>query len=267
MLVKLPSSGVLGCSVVDLQIPKYKHLRDISQLSLVEDQVPYNFVKSLLSDPSKTSQMTYQDINFLFIIAVSAMHMNSIEVRAKCRCGEPCVAKYALEDKEVTDLPENTPKVLKKELSGVEYGFKFLSADEEQEVVSWALEKSNYDVKSKLYNIKYTEAFVCKTFGYDLSDESVSRVSEFEVLLYYTPLLFRTMMFHGVEDFVTHVCPKCGRKLMIKVPFAQSVSQWSSADLVNEFTSVSKIVGFSEFLDLTFAELSQLRANQQSGAI
>lgn len=260
MKISLPSRGLLGCKEVDMAMPCYKHLRDITQVDYPVEQIGYEFVKSLLPDPTALDKMTYQDKDYLLAIAVASMHLNSIPFKVTCSCGKPIHMTYDFGEQDLYTLPEGTTEVTAKELDGVTYEYHFLSATDEQKIVAWAKEKADGD--DKAFKHRFEEGFICRTFGFDLDDEGVKKVSEFPMLVYYSALLFREMTFHGCSPVVQTQCKACGQPVSIYVPFAQSLMSWSSADIVNEFMTISKFVGgFDSFLRLTFAELAQMQAN------
>lgn len=260
MKIALPSRGLLGCSEVELQTPTYRHLRDITQVEYPLEQVGYEFVKSLLVDPSALARMTFQDKDYLLTVAVAAMHLNAIPFRVTCQCGKPVNAVYTYGEQELYYLPEDTEVVTEKEIDGKVYQFHILSADAEYRLAQWAEEQADGD--DKALKRKYEEGFVCLTFGYDLTDEGLKAVADFPLLVYYSALLFREMTFHGCPPSLTVTCKECGQQINVFVPFAQSLLSWSSADIVNEFMAISKYTsGFDGFLSLTFAEAAQIARN------
>lgn len=261
MQVELPSQGLLGLREVSLELPKYKHVRSIAQLNCSPEMRGIEFVKSLIPSPEFLSRMTIQDKDYLLIIAVSALHLNSIEVSAMCRCGNKVSVVYDITKEEVVDLSQSTPPVVTKEFQGKSYEYHFLSAADEVEIIDYARRVPEE------YNNRYMEGYICKVFGLPLSEENVQSTFDYDLTLYHSPLLFREMSFHGVRDFVSASCPKCGEKLLIRVQFAKSLEVWSPEDVVNQYLQVSKYLGFSEFLEMSFSEIAQIRANVKSGAI
>ena len=262
MKIALPSRGLLGCSEVDMDIPRYRHLREIVQVDYPVEQVGYEFVKSLISDPSVLSQITFQDKDYLLTIAVASMHLNSIPFRVTCACGKPVNAVYNYGEQDLYSLPDDASVVTEKMVDEAVYRYHILSAEDEYRIVRWAQEKSDGDEAK--YKSLYEEGFICKTFGYDLTDENLRIVSDYPTLAYYSALMFREMVFHGCTPTLTVKCPHCGQDITVYVPFAQSLLTWTSADIVNEFMTISKLCGFDSFLQLSFAELAQMRANIES---
>lgn len=267
MKIKLPSLGVLGCSEVDMEIPRYKHIRQISQQFHHPDVVGYHLLQLLLADPTDLDRMTFQDKNYLTVIAVASMHMNVISMKVTCSCGERLTEKYDLSQQELITLEEGTPKVLVKQINGVDYKYQHISATDEFKLCNWALEKAESSGKDveKEYARSYEEGFICLTFGQPLTQEGLNTVASYELVVYYSALLFREMLFHGVRPVVQTQCPKCQRPLNVIVPFEKTLCDWSSTDVVREFTSVAKLVGgFSSFLDLTFSEVAQIQRDQEA---
>lgn len=261
MRIVLPSQGILGVREVDLQMPKYRHVRDISQMNYSEEEIGFRFVEMLVSSNDIFDKITYQDKDYLLAIAVSALHLNALKLAVTCTCGERVTTMLDMSDVDVIDLDVNTPKEVRKKFGDTEYSYRFLSANDENEVVLWAKDKSDGDPLK--YQRLYEEGFVCKTFGFDLNDENLKKVSNYDLMIYYSALLFREMVFHGISPIKSEVCPKCGRKIGVIIPFAKSLMSWNSSQVVNEFMAVAGIVGgFDSFLDLTFSELAQMKANQ-----
>lgn len=264
MKVVLPSLGVLGCREVDFKVPVYANLRELSLHNYGEDEIGYEFVKMLLSDPSDLDRMTFQDKDYLLTIAVAALHMNNISLDVKCPCGHSFKVSYVLGNQEVKELEEGTPKTIVKSCMGKEYSYSFLSASEERDVAKWAMDRSSED-PSKFREL-YSEAFVCKTFGFPLTTEALQEVSNYNFHIYMSALLFREMCFHGVTNLVQTICPKCGAHLNVIVPFEKSLMSWSTQKVVSEFMRVSNFIGgFDAFLNLTISELEQMSADVEAG--
>lgn len=267
MRIVLPSQGVLGCKEVELALPRYSHLRALTEISYNEEEIGFAFVRSLLADPGALAQMTFRDKDYLLAIAVASLHMNVIKLKACCSCGEVVQVDFDLAQQEVIDLETPVAPVIKKSLNNEEYSYHFLSATDEQEIVRWAKQHRDMapsDRAAAVYQQSYEEGLITRTFGFDLTEDNVRRVSDFNILVFYSALLFQEMSFHGVRPFVEHQCPKCGKPMIVVVPFAKSLMRWSSNDIINDFMSVSQFVGFESFLDLTFAELAQMRANMDT---
>lgn len=264
MRIVLPSRGVLGCKEVDFHIPVYANLRELSLHNYGEDEIGYEFVKLLLADPTDLDRMTFQDKDYLLTIAVSALHMNSIALDVKCPCGNTMKVNYVLGDQEVQDLEEGTPKSITKTCLGKDYTYSFLSATEERDVSKWASDRAVSD-PSKFRDF-YSEGFICRTFGFPLTEEALKEVSDYNFHIYMSALLFREMCFHGVSNLVHSMCPKCGAKLNVIVPFEKSLMSWSTQKVVTEFMRVSNIIGgFDAFLNLTISELEQMTAEVNAG--
>ncbi len=261
MRIILPSQGILGIREVDMMMPKYRHIRDLSQMNYSEEEIGFRFVEMLVSSGDIFDKITYQDKDYLLAIAVSALHLNALNLAVTCSCGERVTTTLDMSDVDVIDLDPNTPKEVVKKFGDTEYSYRFSSANDEKEVILWAKDKSDGDPLK--YQRLYEEGFVCKTFGFDLSEENLNKVSCYDLMIYYSALLFREMVFHGISPIKSEVCPKCGKKIGVIIPFAKSLMSWNSSQVINEFMTVAGIVGgFDSFLDLTFSELAQMKANQ-----
>lgn len=258
MIFTLPSMGLLGCSEVEMSIPTYGHVRDISSQNIHGDVAGYEFVKSLLKDPTDLDRMTYNDKNFLLAIAVGSMHMNSILLKATCACKANVSAKYVLDSSKVDRLDESALPIVEKDWGDIKCNYHFLSATDEQSIVKWALDVSN---SLDEYKVRYEEGFICKTFGYDVTEENLKKVFELPVEIYYSALLFREVTYHGYPDFIRTECSECKRPITLLIPFEQCITKWSSNDIVDEFMSVSKLVDYQSFINMTFPETFRMRQN------
>lgn len=270
MKVVLPSMGLMGCKVVDLAIPVYANLRELSLVHYNEEEIGYEFVKMLLSDPTDLDRMTFQDKDYLLTIAVSALHLNNIKMNVTCSCGSTESVNFVLGEQEVIDLEVGTPKKVEKSVFGETYQYNFLSASDELALVKWAKEQvpdnASASEADKIYKNRYLEAFTCKTFGFDVIEENLKKVQNYNLHVYMSALLFREMTFHGIPGIVQTKCSKCGKTLNVIVPFSKSLMNWSTQKVVDEFMQVANIVGgFKAFLDLTVSELEQMRENQEAG--
>lgn len=267
MKVQLPSQGILGCSEVELEVPRYKHIREVSQQSYHPDVVGYHLLELLLSDPSDLKRMTFQDKDYLVAIVVASMHLNVMTLKVTCSCGESLSVKYDLSSQELRTLDPDTPTVVIKSTGDRTYEYHVLSAYDEFQLCEWAIAKANQAQGGfeKAYARAYEEGFICRTFGQPLSEKGLEQVASYELVVYYSALLFREMLFHGVYPVVLTTCNKCKRPLNVIVPFSKVLCDWSSSDVVREFVGVSAIVGgFNSFLDLTFSELEQIKSDLSS---
>lgn len=265
MKIKLPSNGVLGCKEVDMSIPCYRHVREISQANYGPDVIGYEFVKLLLADPTALERMTYQDKDYLLAIAVCAMHLNAPCINVTCKCGHTHQVFYNLHEQEVVDLAAEATPVVEKKYGEATYSYHFLSAAQQREIA----EKAREDAKDEAdYARLFEFYFTCATFGNPLTQDGFDKTADLNLTVYYSALLFHELCFHGVNSFVVTTCPQCQQPIVVTVPFEDSLTKWSSGNIVNEFIKVSDVVGgFGNFLDLSLSEVEQIKDNRRTGAI
>ena len=105
MKVYLPSHGVLGIDSIDIRQPKINDLREISNLSPTPELKKTEFVKMLATSPELVDSISIFDRDYLFAIAVSALHLGSLAFKVECACSN--IISDALE---LHDHPCNLPR-------------------------------------------------------------------------------------------------------------------------------------------------------------
>ena len=264
MRVELPSHGLFGVKSVDFNVPKIKNLRNLSFETHTDEQVKNSLVSQLLSDPSVLPKLSVCDRDYLFIIAVSAIHLGEIKVKVTCSaCNTTYDVVYRLNDKELIELPEGSPAVVSRDFGDYHFDYTILSVKDERQIIDYAL--SDFDH----YAERYEDGVVARTLGFDISDDGVRRANDLPVHYYYSALLFQQLSFHGVDNIVHGICtnPACKHESLVVVPFTKSILSTDTTSVINSFMSVSKIMDFQSFLDLSMPEFKAVMQNIESGAI
>lgn len=272
MIVSLPSNGLYGLRQVRLATPRVGHLREIAGADYTDEQVKIEFVRMLIDHPEDVfSRITMFDRDYLYAIAASAVCMNQIVIDFVCphckAAGKDVKGStvYDISKQELTELEAGAPATVTKTFGDLEVTYRILTVADEERIIEYALQ--DYDK----YVTRYESAFVAGVLGQDLSSldsiqKGVDVVNSYPVYVYFSALLFGQMVFHGVPATCMGVCPECGSTVKIVVPFGQAVKQLDSGRLINRFAQLSGMVSFSDFINLSMPELSQLEANLASGA-
>lgn len=271
MIVQLPSNGLFGLRSVDLHTPRIGYVRELSGSSYVDEQLKTEFVRLLLGDKVRMDQLTLCDRDYLFALGTSAICLNEVPVDYVCPVcqgrGTDTTGSvvYHLTDQEPIFLEEGTPVSISKHWEGIDTDltYKFLNVAEETCIIDYAL--GDYDH----YSLRYEQAYVAGTLGYDIYSPtaitaSIAKVNSYPVYVYFSVLLFGQMTFHGVSATVEGVCPVCGSSVKVLVPFGSILKGLDSASIVNRFAQLSGIIDFRSFMDLSFPELKQLESTVTS---
>lgn len=267
MIVSLPSNGLYGLRQVRLATPRVGHLREIAGADYTDEQVKTEFVRMLLDHPEDVfPRITMYDRDYLYAIAASAVCMNQIVIDFVCphckAAGKDVKSStvYDISRQELSELEAGSPATVTKSFGDLDVTYRILTVADEERIVEYAL--MDYDK----YVTRYESAFVAGVLGQDLSSvesiqEGIATVNSYPVYVYFSALLFGQMVFHGVPATCEGHCSECGATVKVVVPFGQAVRQLDSGRLINRFSQVSGMVNFSDFINLSMPELSQLEAN------
>lgn len=270
MIVQLPSNGLFGLRQVRLATPRVGHLREIAEADYTDEQIKTEFVRMLLEHPESDFQhMTMYDRDYLYAIAASAVCMNQLVIDfvcPHCKAGGRDVKNstvYDITQQELTELEKGSPATVSKSFGDLDVTYRILTVSDEERIVDYAL--LDYDH----YVTRYEAAFTAGVLGQDLStpdsiEAGIAVVNSYPVYVYFSALLFGQMVFHGVPSTCTGVCHECGQSTRVIVPFGQAVKQLDSGRLVNRFSQLSGMINFSDFVNLSMPELSQMEANLAS---
>lgn len=269
MIITLPSNGLFGLHQTVLNTPKLGHIRSINSASYTDEQLKTEFVRMLLEHPEDLSKMTLCDRDFLFDVAASGVCLNQISTDFVCPLckddnGNPVTNSvvYDITQQELIALDEDTPVEVKKRWDGIDMDvtYRFLSVPDEEKIINYAL--ADYEN----YTLRYEQAFIAATLGQPIVsvseiEASIKRVDEYPMYVYFSALLFSQMTFHGVPQYAIGKCSHCGGDIKVIIPFTAAVTTMDSAKIVNRFMSLSGMVTFKDFLDLSMPELSQMELN------
>lgn len=269
MNVVLPSNGLLGLRSVELDMPRFSYLRKLNESAFSDDEAQIRFVEMLLSDKEALHKLTRYDKNYLFLIAMSAVHLNNVEMDVVCtnpKCGHKFVVPYSIADKELIELPRDAKQVYRRDYGdGTVLEYRILSVDDELEIIKYAEETSGDDDRE--YAMQYERAYVARVLNREVTDAAIEEVESLPIHYWFSAHLFGQMAFHGVDNFVFTKCPKCGTEFTVVVPFTKSALSFNSSTIVHRFLKVSKLMDFQSFLDLNMAEFKMMSANIDSGAV
>lgn len=246
MKVVLPSSGVLGTKNVELRQPKYSDFRKVNSLNQEENFLKTEFVKLLLPEDTDYSKITYQDMLYLYTIAVFSCNYNKITYQHKfsCECGLTPQFECLLSDKEVEDLGKiKLPHT--KEVAGVEYSFSILSAEQHTLACEYALQQDNFEDA-------YNDACVAFILGKSIKD--VPEIQQLDAMIYLAAFLFQRVCFHGIKLKEKIKCPKCGKEEHVNLVLDSSFVKFDLNVFMALYSNVSSLVNFDTFLDFTIPE-------------
>lgn len=247
MRVILPSNGLLGTKSVDLREPKFYDLRKTMNTADDEYLFKYDFVKNLCEFDPKT--ITMDDIEHLFGLAATSVLFNTIKFSTKCDCGTIASGEFSFAEDEikVRTLHKDSRKC-KKTIDGTEYVFHILSAQDGVDIHTYGLDDDEGEKKIE-------EATVCKVLGYDITDENIEKIRELPISIYVACFLFIKANKHGMEIFKLIECPKCKKKLNVKIEINSSLVKIDLPHFIEKYASVYEVLDFKSFLEFTVPEL------------
>lgn len=246
MKVVLPSSGVLGIRNVELRQPKYSDFRKASSLNQEEIFLKTEFVKLLLPEDTDYSKISYQDMLYLYQIAIFSCNYNKITYQHKfnCECGLTPKFECLLTDKEVVDLGKvELPH--HKMIAGVDYQFNLLTAEQHTLACEYALQEENFQDA-------YNDACVSFILGKEIKD--IPEIHQLDAMIYLAAFLFQKVLFHGIKLEETVKCPKCGKEERVALDLDTSFIKFDLNVFMALYSNISSLVDFDTFLDFTIPE-------------
>ena len=248
MKVILPSKGILGTKYVELRQPTFSDLRAVHNMESDESLLKINFVKILLGE-CDLNKITKYDMDYLYLIAVCAMNYNEVSYSLTCDCGEKIKFKFNLATKDVEELKKIKQPYLKK-ISGLEFKYHILSAQNEVDARLYALSSDNYDDA-------YQDAVVALTLGYSL-DDIESKVHKLPVQIYISTFLFQKVVFHGIPMVEIIKCPSCSESIKVNLSIGTDLIKVDLHNLMNNYVNLHSILDFDAYMSLTVPEFNTL---------
>lgn len=252
MYIKLPSSGKMGMTTIEMNQPKINHLREIQNLPLQEDEAKTAFVKSLLPRPYELDKLSTYDRDYLFLLAVGVINLNKIQFTVKCSCGGVEKSLFDVDNQEVLFLEEKDEATIEKEIEGVVYTFSILTVAQEQEIVDYAL------LDEKNLNSRMADAMVASIMGLGVSPESIETVRNYDLSVYFAALFFHSCSFHGIHTTSTVICSKCSKSILAIIPLMATLLSIDTVTIMERFADLSGAMDFKSFIDMSIPELSSL---------
>ena len=95
MKVFLPSSSLRGISpFIEVPEPRINDLRDVGNLTEYEEFAKNEFLYKF----ADISKITIFDRDYLFMVLVSSLYMNSMGFKVKCECGKRIYDKFEIDN-------------------------------------------------------------------------------------------------------------------------------------------------------------------------
>ena len=255
MKVVLPSLGALGIKTVDLREPKIKDLREIANSNKIDSLIRLDLVKLLIDEKVSLDKITKYDSDYLFTIAALSIQFNSLAYQLQCpHCKRQIHTELNLEDKELITL-EDRKFPIKVVVNGVERTYRLLSAQDEIDIVDYALSTDGD------YQTLYENMTVSKILS-----EPIENINELHSGTYLSALLFNQAMYHGIPTQNKIQCPNCNKTVNVLMEPTSKMLPLSTTDLISHFASVHDVLSFESFLDLTIPEFSTLIKSLNSRA-
>lgn len=253
MRVQLPSYGVLGFNSVELDVPRFSHLRNIAFDSLTEEETRTALIEQMVKEKDRVEKLTLWDRDYLFKIIVSAMHMNRIALTVTCpHCNSSSSAEYVITRYEAVELSKSIPLSVEKKVGDVTYTYKIPQIEDERKIIEYAKNQANY-------SSAYDDALVAAILGYSIDAEGVEQAVELPMSVYYSATIFHQITFHGLNNYFPFTCPKCGKEHMVIVAFDKAMFDFDASGIIRKYQDVAGIVDFKSFLDLSIPEFDLLK--------
>lgn len=258
MKILLPSQGKTGIVSVEMRQPKISDLRRGADFTDISGIRKNEFLRLLLTDSSVLSKITVFDRDYLFLVAIAVVSLNTVKFKWTCQCGKQSSDQIRLDDCEPVFLKKKQSLELKIDIRGKEFKFRILTPNEEERALEFAL------LEEDSFKDRLEDAKLCLSLGKDLTEKEVDSVREEDIMIYYVYDAFQKAMFHGT--LLSKVCTcSCGLKKDIFVPIEGSMLNADTSILMSRFVSVSKRIDFLSFLELTIPEYNAMITELENG--
>jgi len=244
MNIFLPSNGIVGIKTVDMSPPKIKHLRQISELSKINEFAKNEFLSLLLNNFADLNKITIFDRDYLFLMAVSAIHLNNMEFTFTCKCGIENKGSFNIEQKDVIFFEGE--RILKKKIKDKEYVFNILTVGDEREIIEYALENE------EKYHERFELALVAKTLG--MFPHAMDEVEDLPLNIFYAALFFQQCVMHGIEPMHRTTC-SCGNSTVVVIPVMDYLTEINTAGIMTKFAGLANKLDFKSFNEMTIPEV------------
>ncbi len=253
MLIYLPSNGKLGINKVDMRQPKIQDIRESQEFSNDSDLRKTQLVKLLCKSPEEIDKISLYDRNYLFVIAVSSLTLNSLPFKAKCsnpECGKVLSDTIDITQLEVVFLENEA--VCKKEVNGQEFTFRLLRVEDEIRAMDYA------NQVEKDYKDRLEDAYVCASLDMEINDENVNKVRNLDLSVYYLAQFYQICQSHGLVLSKKVKCKSCGNTTNVVMDVKGNMLNMDMSIIMDRYASLSDRIDYKSFLDMTLPEYNFL---------
>lgn len=248
MKLFLPSEGICGQKSVSLKRPTFGIIHEIQQYNDDEFLRKVKFVE-LVSD-ANLEKITWWDLCYIFDVAAFAALLNRASFKVTCiECGNSFTHNLSLGEcdiKQLTVVKSDLPRRIFK--AGKLHSFHLLSAKDVVESYEYAQYRDNED--NAFYLAKLNRAMgkkVNSSYSRDLPLSVATAAEEFQRILY-----------HGFVRTVTCKCPHCGTEFVSSWQMSTKVLEFKNEALLDRFVSVSDILTFKDFMNISLSDFDTL---------
>lgn len=242
---------MMGLTSVEMRDPKIGDLRSIPNMASSSIIRKTEFVKMLVGE--QVYQITPQDRDYLFVIAVSAVSMNSVPLKVQCSCGNDCYDAISVGEVEPLRLKRGVPSEYKVELFGSEYSFRKLNVGDELKIEERAIDLPDED-----YDREFQDGVVAATLGYGIEKDGIDKVRNLDLSIYMGAILFQACNPHGVTLVKKVVCPQCGATINTHLPIKGDLLNVDVAQVISRYVAINPKISIESFFDLTLPEYNTL---------
>ena len=248
MRVQLPSHGILGQKVVDLEIPRIADLVYMSTYNEDDNLHEYEIVRRL-SD-AEMDKITWFDCQYLYALIVMSLTNATLTHEVTCnKCGHKHETTVTFDQLEIEDLHTKDPwhKVT---LNGEESYLNILSAKDMADCIDMAQYED--DEKVTLEHCK-----VAVIYGFDVSEWR--KATEMTMSEYLTALTYERYMYHGFVCVNDYECPQCGHDVRYRFKMNPQFAKLDFdcvLDVYSHFMDTSMTL--NDIMNMSYSELNSL---------
>lgn len=248
MKIFLPSNNMMGLTSVEMRDPKIGDLRKVTNFSNFSIIRKTQFVEMLVGED--TYKITPQDRDYLFLLAVGAISLNTMTMHVGCKfCGERMSEQVGIGEFDPIRLSRSVAAERDYNIYGDVYHFHKLNVRDEL-----AIEERARDLPDEDYDNEFQDGMVATTFGWGIENEGIDRVRELDLSIYYAALLFQNCDAHGVQVVKEFVCPKCGKTTKAFMPITGDLLKVDISRIMTQYISLNQHVSMETFFEMTLPE-------------
>lgn len=250
MKLLLPSEGLYGQKSVKLKQPTFGILHNIQNFNEDSFYRKVEYVKEVSN--ADLSKITANDLDYIFDVATFASLFNSAKFDVECpKCHKTYSVIVQLGDCDIKQLHLirlDNPRFVRIKLQ--KYSYRILSAKDIVDAYDYAQYRTNED---QAFHLAKVNLAMCQPL-----DSPYSK--ELPLSLAASATAFQDINYHGLIKSTETQCPYCEAQQTISWNLSPKSLEFKDEEIMSRFISVSDMVSFRDFMNMSLGEFSNIVA-------